>query len=190
MARPLRRRRRLGVRVRRRHRPRRAARARRPLHRHAAGARRPPSSASTSSTPPPAGVVRADRARRHRRERRSLTLLFTSPLADVDGRLRATHRRRHRGRHDPPDRRDPRAARRVVLAASRSRYVTSDPDPTIETYVQVTGAPDRVESVGDLVVAELADLAANGPTEPSSPAPTPRSRRATGSSTTARSSTR
>ena len=30
---------------------------------------------------------------------------------------------------------------------------------------QVTGAPDRVESVGDLVVAELADLAANGPTE-------------------------
>ncbi len=44
-------------------------------------------------------------------------------------------------------------------------YVNSDPDLAMETYVQVTGSPERVESVGDLVVAELADLAANGPTE-------------------------
>ena len=44
-------------------------------------------------------------------------------------------------------------------------FITSDPDPVVQTYVQVTGSPDRIESVGDLVVAELADLAANGPTE-------------------------
>ena len=31
--------------------------------------------------------------------------------------------------------------------------------------MQITGSPERIESVGDLVVAELADLAANGPTE-------------------------
>jgi zinc protease len=94
----------------------------------------------------------------------SLTLLFTSPLTDVDGALRATTDvvgevvtgrltdviRERLGESYSP------------FATS---YITSDPVPTIETYVEVTGAPDRVASVGDLVVAELADLAANGPSE-------------------------
>jgi zinc protease len=44
-------------------------------------------------------------------------------------------------------------------------YYTTDPDPMIETYVSVTGAPDRIEAVADLVVAELTDLGANGPAE-------------------------
>jgi hypothetical protein len=32
----------------------------------------------------------------------------------------------------------------------------------VQTYVSVTGSPDRIEAVADLVVAELADLAARG----------------------------
>jgi zinc protease len=44
-------------------------------------------------------------------------------------------------------------------------FITNDPGPFVQTFVQITGSPDRIESVGDLVVAELADLAANGPTD-------------------------
>ena len=44
-------------------------------------------------------------------------------------------------------------------------FVTTDPDPVIETYVSVTGAPDRIATVAALVEAELADLAATGPSE-------------------------
>jgi len=112
---------------------------------------------------PPAGVVKSV-VQAGTGDSSSLTLLFTSPLADVDGLLRAT-----------TDIAGEVITSRLTdvirerLGESYSpfatTYITSDPVPTLETYVQVTGAPDRVESVGDLVVAELADLAANGPTE-------------------------
>jgi zinc protease len=115
------------------------------------------------ATPPPAGVVETS-VQAGTGDSASLTLLFTSPLTDVDGALRATTDvvgevvtgrltdviRERLGESYSP------------FATS---YITSDPVPTIETYVEVTGAPDRVASVGDLVVAELADLAANGPSE-------------------------
>jgi zinc protease len=114
-------------------------------------------------TPPPAGVVKST-VQAGTGESSSLTLLFTSPLADVDGSVRATTDVVNEvvtGRLTD--------VIREQLGESYSpfatSYITSDPVPTIETYVQVTGAPDRVESVGDLVVAQLADLAANGPTE-------------------------
>jgi zinc protease len=44
-------------------------------------------------------------------------------------------------------------------------FVTSDPEPQVLTYVQVSGDPQRIEAVGDLVVDQFADLAANGPSE-------------------------
>jgi zinc protease len=44
-------------------------------------------------------------------------------------------------------------------------FISNDPGAFVQTFVQVTGAPDRIVSVGELVVAELADLAANGPNE-------------------------
>jgi len=44
-------------------------------------------------------------------------------------------------------------------------YVTLDPEPVIETYVSVTGSPERVELIGDLVAGEFAQLATEGPTE-------------------------
>ena len=33
-------------------------------------------------------------------------------------------------------------------------FVTTDPDPVVETYVFVTGSPSRVASIADLVVTE------------------------------------
>ncbi len=94
----------------------------------------------------------------------SITLLFTSPVATVDGTLRANIDvatevlntrlgdvvREQLGESYSP---------------SAFTYVRNDPDPVVETYVYVTGAPDRIEAVGDLVVREFADLAANGPGE-------------------------
>jgi zinc protease len=44
-------------------------------------------------------------------------------------------------------------------------FITNDPESIVQTYMQITGSPDRIESVADLVVAELADLTANGPTD-------------------------
>ena len=44
-------------------------------------------------------------------------------------------------------------------------YIRNDPDPVVETYVYITGAPDRIDAVGDLAIGEFADLAANGPTD-------------------------
>ena len=38
-----------------------------------------------------------------------------------------------------------------------------DPDAFVQTYVEVTGAPDRMTIVGDVVIDELADLVAEGP---------------------------
>jgi zinc protease len=112
---------------------------------------------------PPAGVVKSV-VHAGSGDSSSLTLLFTSQLSDVDGLVRATtdvtsevitSRLTDVIRERLGESYSPRA----------TTYITSDPMPTVETYVQVTGAPERVESVGDLVVTELADLAANGPTE-------------------------
>ena len=44
-------------------------------------------------------------------------------------------------------------------------FLNSDPDPLVQTYMQITGSPKRIASVADLVVAELDDLAANGPSD-------------------------
>ncbi|MEQ9162711.1 MAG: insulinase family protein, partial [Ilumatobacter fluminis] len=44
-------------------------------------------------------------------------------------------------------------------------YPTTDPEPVVETYVNISGSPDRIGQIAELVVAELDDLAANGPTD-------------------------
>ena len=51
-----------------------------------------------------------------------------------------------------------------TYSPSAFSYLTTDPDPVIETYISVSGSPDRVDEIADLVIAELADLAATGPT--------------------------
>ena len=113
--------------------------------------------------PPPAGVVSAT-VEAGTGDTASLTMLFTSPVDGIDANLRVhadvvtellsarltdVIRERNGDSYSP-------------YAVS---YVNVDPDPAIETYVSVTGSPDRISAVGDLVVAELADLARNGPTE-------------------------
>lgn len=113
--------------------------------------------------PPPAGVVRNE-VLAGTGDTSSLQLLFTSPVASVDGALRAntdvvtevlTTRLT--------------SVIREQLGESYSPYafafINSDPDPLVQTYMQITGSPKRIESVADLVVAELDDLAANGPTD-------------------------
>ncbi|MFV0307111.1 MAG: M16 family metallopeptidase, partial [Desertimonas sp.] len=47
---------------------------------------------------------------------------------------------------------------------SVSITVALDPTPVVTTVIAVTGAPDRIGAVGDLVVDELDDLVLNGPT--------------------------
>ncbi len=37
-------------------------------------------------------------------------------------------------------------------------FFSSDPDPVIETVVQVTGAPDRLGEIANIVIAELEQL--------------------------------
>ncbi|MEZ5297496.1 MAG: insulinase family protein [Ilumatobacteraceae bacterium] len=44
-------------------------------------------------------------------------------------------------------------------------YATTDPDPVVETYVNVSGSPDRIGQLASLVTDELDDLATNGPTD-------------------------
>ncbi|TDT17889.1 zinc protease [Ilumatobacter fluminis] len=44
-------------------------------------------------------------------------------------------------------------------------YPTTDPEPVVETYVNISGSPDRIGQIAELVVAELDDLATNGPTD-------------------------
>jgi zinc protease len=44
-------------------------------------------------------------------------------------------------------------------------YVDTDPGPVLETYVNVTGSPQRIDQIAELVVAELTDLADGGPTD-------------------------
>jgi zinc protease len=91
----------------------------------------------------------------------SVVLLFTSPIDDITARLRATK--------DVTT--NLLSARltdviREQLGESYSPFVFSqivtDPDPVIETYVRVTGSPDRVEAIADLVVGQFTDIATNG----------------------------
>jgi zinc protease len=113
--------------------------------------------------PPPAGVLREE-VQAGTGETSTLTMLFTTPVEAVDGALRAntdvvtevlTTRLTN--------------VIREQLGESYSPYafsfITNDPGAFVQTFVQVTGSPDRIGSVGDLVIAELADLAADGPTE-------------------------
>jgi len=94
----------------------------------------------------------------------SVTMLFTSPVDDIDARLRVT-----------ADVSSGLVQARLTdvireqlgesYSPSSVSFVTTDPDPVIETFVFVTGSPDRVTSIAELVVAELDDLGTNGPTE-------------------------
>jgi len=56
---------------------------------------------------------------------------------------------------------------REELGESYSPYAVSfhdlDPGPMIDTYVQVSGAPERLPQITDLVLGELADLRDDGP---------------------------
>jgi zinc protease len=113
--------------------------------------------------PPPDEVVRQE-IQAGTGETSSLTLLFTSPVESVDGPLRAntdvvtevlTTRLTDVIREQLGESYSP----------SAFAFVTNDPESIVQTYMQITGSPDRIESVADLVVAELADLTANGPTD-------------------------
>lgn len=115
------------------------------------------------SPPPPAGVVEST-VTAGTGDTASVVLLFTSEIDGVDGSLRATA--------DVVNEVLSTRLTDVVREELGETYspqaftlIGNDPTPVIETYVLVTGAPDRVGAVGDLVVGELADLAANGPTE-------------------------
>ena len=44
-------------------------------------------------------------------------------------------------------------------------YPTTDPEPVVETYVNISGSPDRIGRIAELVTAELDDLATDGPTD-------------------------
>ena len=112
--------------------------------------------------PPPDGVVEVS-VSAGTGDTASVSMLFTSPVVEVNARTR-----------DIID-----VATEVVSARltdvireefgetyspSAFSYLTTDPDPVIETYISVSGSPDRVDEIADLVIAELADLAATGPT--------------------------
>ncbi|HEY5664755.1 MAG TPA: insulinase family protein [Ilumatobacter sp.] len=93
----------------------------------------------------------------------SVTILFTSPVPTADAGLRVhadvasellTARLTDVIRERDGDSYSPYAV----------TYIDLDPDPAIETYVSITGSPDRIAAVADLAIAELADLALNGPT--------------------------
>lgn len=113
--------------------------------------------------PPPAGVA-STTIRAGTGDTASLTILFTSPVPIVDARLRA----------NADVATEVMSARLTDVIRERNgdsyspfavSYINVDPDPAVETYVSVTGSPDRIGSVTDLVIAELGDLAANGPTD-------------------------
>ncbi len=113
--------------------------------------------------PPPAGVASAT-IEAGTGDTASLTIEFTSPVATVDSALRV--------HADVAT--EVMSARLTDVIRERNgesyspyavSYVSADPDPAIVTYVSVTGSPDRIGAVADLVIAELADLARSGPTE-------------------------
>lgn len=43
-------------------------------------------------------------------------------------------------------------------------YLTADPAPVIETYAEISGSPERVDAIADVVLGEIADLAGGGMT--------------------------
>jgi zinc protease len=113
--------------------------------------------------PPPEGVVEVS-VSAGTGDTATVSMLFTSPISEVDAVVR-----------DTAD-----VASQVVSARLTDvireelgetyspgafSFITTDPDPVIETYVSVSGSPDRVGAITDLVIGELADLAANGPSD-------------------------
>ena len=113
--------------------------------------------------PPPPGVDEAE-VIAGTGDTASLTMLFTSPVDDIDARLRVTAdvttevvqaRLTDVIREELGESYSPSAA----------SLVTTDPDPVVETFVFVTGSPARIASIADLVVDELGDLGTNGPSE-------------------------
>jgi zinc protease len=113
-------------------------------------------------TPPPDGVVR-EVVHAGTGETANLTLLFTSAVPDTDASLEATLD----VVTQVVDARLIEVIRERLgesYSPNASITVRNDPEPTIVTEIEVSGAPDRIEAVGGLVIAELADLAASGPT--------------------------
>ena len=93
----------------------------------------------------------------------TLTMLLTSPIAEITSTVRAQTA--------------------LVTAILQARltdvireefgetyspyaetYWGTDLETVIETYIDVSGSPDRIAQLTELVVAEIDDLAANGPT--------------------------
>jgi zinc protease len=112
--------------------------------------------------PPPPGAARIQVAA-GTGDTASMTLLFTTPVDAVDGGLRANI---DVAAEVLNTRLNDVVREQLGESYSPTAFmeVRNDPDPVIETYVSVTGAPDRIEAVGQLVVQEFADLALNGPT--------------------------
>ena len=58
---------------------------------------------------------------------------------------------------------------REALSATYSPFLVVDmqlePDPYVETYVSVSGDPDRLDEIAQEVLADIADLRTNGPTD-------------------------
>src|SRR5690606_24712281 len=112
--------------------------------------------------PPPSGVVRRA-ATAGAGDTASLTQLYTAPVDAVTPALRAT-----------ADVATELLSARLVdvvreelgdsYSPSAFAYLTFDPEAAIETYVSVSGAPGRIEALGDLVAGEIAALVADGAT--------------------------
>ena len=113
--------------------------------------------------PPPAGVAAAEVAA-GTGDTASVTMLFTSPVDDIDAELRVTAdvaTELIRARLTDVIREELGES----YSPSAVSYITTDPDPAVETYVYVTGSPGRVGSIADLVVAELDELGTDGPSD-------------------------
>lgn len=113
--------------------------------------------------PPPAGVASVEVAA-GTGDTASVTMLFTSPVDDIDAGLRVTAdvtTELIRARLTDVVREELGES----YSPSAVSYVTTDPDPVIETYVFVTGSPARVGSIADLVVAEFDELGTVGPSD-------------------------
>ncbi len=116
-----------------------------------------------AGNPPPPGVIRSEVAA-GTGDTASVTMLFTSPIADIDARVRVTAdvaTELIRARLTDVIREELGES----YSPSAVSIVTTDPGPVIETFVFVTGSPERVTSIAELVVAELDDIGENGPSE-------------------------
>jgi zinc protease len=127
----------------------------------------PGSGATESSTdvaaPPPPGVAGTEVAA-GTGDTASVTMLFTSPVADIDAGLRVTAdvtTELIRARLTDVIREELGES----YSPSAVSYIGTDPDPVIETYVFVTGSPGRVGSIAELVVAELDEIGTEGPSD-------------------------